>query len=483
MVCRFDGSAPQPGYDYILLEAGDTYRLTLQDGKFAYGDVFITQGGGIGYAATEDLFVTFNPDGTLKTEKGGVVTQINAADKQLSMSAGAKIFFEKITGTILYAADGNYYLTNGDADPILLSRSVSGNVTSYSYNGHVYLKETVDGNTVTYEAPNYAKVTVTDGVAGEVTALGTVMEKVKFTESTSNADVSLLNVAVGQNGLSFQTHVNKEVTMTLAGDTTVKKLLAKTLNVSAADQLYGIYSHSKTEGSCDITVDSNIQANVKHFGTADNLVEANIGGTITMKTAAGVFVNQLSGDSKINSIATEGDVILKAQGGSLLHVGSGTAITAANAELYSKTGAIGTADKVMLLALDNGGHLKADALTQIYVTDEAGAVALDAVTVRDAGGLVELHFEGDVLRGDADVNVTAPFLNLYTTNGVIGTDMDMLRASGSDDKARIIPPVVFSLEEALEYIKADEYVEVTPKSMRMRKVILDELERKRANKE
>lgn len=55
-----------------------------------------------------------------------------------------------------------------------------------------------------------------------------------------------------------------------------------------------------------------------------------------------------------------------------------------------------------------------------------------------------------------------------------------MRASGSDDKARIIPPVVFSLEEALEYIKEDEYVEVTPKSMRMRKVILDETERKRA---
>lgn len=57
-----------------------------------------------------------------------------------------------------------------------------------------------------------------------------------------------------------------------------------------------------------------------------------------------------------------------------------------------------------------------------------------------------------------------------------------MRASGSDDKARIIPPVVFSLEEALEYIKEDEYVEVTPKSMRMRKMILDETERKRANK-
>ncbi len=57
-----------------------------------------------------------------------------------------------------------------------------------------------------------------------------------------------------------------------------------------------------------------------------------------------------------------------------------------------------------------------------------------------------------------------------------------MRASGADDKARIVPPVVFSLEEALEYIKEDEYVEVTPKSMRMRKVLLDHLARKRANK-
>ncbi len=57
-----------------------------------------------------------------------------------------------------------------------------------------------------------------------------------------------------------------------------------------------------------------------------------------------------------------------------------------------------------------------------------------------------------------------------------------MRASGADDKARIIPPVVFSLEEALEYIKADEYVEVTPNHIRLRKIILDEIERKRANK-
>ena len=56
------------------------------------------------------------------------------------------------------------------------------------------------------------------------------------------------------------------------------------------------------------------------------------------------------------------------------------------------------------------------------------------------------------------------------------------RASCSDDKARIIPKTVLSLEEALEYIKGDELVEVTPKSMRMRKIILDHNERKKANK-
>jgi GTP-binding protein len=57
--------------------------------------------------------------------------------------------------------------------------------------------------------------------------------------------------------------------------------------------------------------------------------------------------------------------------------------------------------------------------------------------------------------------------------------MSNVRASGTDDKATLPPPIVFSLEEALEYIKEDEYVEVTPKHMRMRKIILDETERKR----
>ena len=56
-----------------------------------------------------------------------------------------------------------------------------------------------------------------------------------------------------------------------------------------------------------------------------------------------------------------------------------------------------------------------------------------------------------------------------------------MRASGSDDKVMLPPPIVFSLEEALEYIQEDELVEVTPKSMRLRKILLSELERKRKN--
>ena len=72
--------------------------------------------------------------------------------------------------------------------------------------------------------------------------------------------------------------------------------------------------------------------------------------------------------------------------------------------------------------------------------------------------------------GDITVNVTK------------AKQLTNMRASGSDDKTVIVPPKVFSLEEALEYIKADEYVEVTPKAMRLRKILLNEVDRKRAAK-
>ncbi|MCC8035996.1 MAG: translational GTPase TypA [Rikenellaceae bacterium] len=66
-----------------------------------------------------------------------------------------------------------------------------------------------------------------------------------------------------------------------------------------------------------------------------------------------------------------------------------------------------------------------------------------------------------------------------TVNLTKSKKLTNMRASGSDEKTSIAPPVVFSLEEALEYIKEDEYVEVTPKFIRLRKILLSETERKR----
>jgi GTP-binding protein len=57
-----------------------------------------------------------------------------------------------------------------------------------------------------------------------------------------------------------------------------------------------------------------------------------------------------------------------------------------------------------------------------------------------------------------------------------------MRASGTDDKMRIVPKIKFSLEEAMEYIQGDEYVEITPNFIRLRKIYLDENERKRMGK-
>ena len=83
-------------------------------------------------------------------------------------------------------------------------------------------------------------------------------------------------------------------------------------------------------------------------------------------------------------------------------------------------------------------------------------------------------YEGEVIGennrpGDMIVNVT------------VTKKLTNMRASGSDDKMRLIPPTIFTLEEALEYIQSDEYVEVTPKSIRLRKIFLKEHERKKAS--
>jgi len=69
--------------------------------------------------------------------------------------------------------------------------------------------------------------------------------------------------------------------------------------------------------------------------------------------------------------------------------------------------------------------------------------------------------------------------NDITVNVTKTKKLTNMRASGSDDKVKLAPPILFSLEEALEYIGDDEYVEITPKSIRMRKIFLKELDRKR----
>jgi GTP-binding protein len=91
--------------------------------------------------------------------------------------------------------------------------------------------------------------------------------------------------------------------------------------------------------------------------------------------------------------------------------------------------------------------------------------------VEPGDGIYTGQLVGENTRGDDIV------INLTRTK-----KLSNVRASGSDEKAVVYPAVKFSLEEAMEYIKGDEYVEVTPKSIRLRKILLDEIERKRAEK-
>jgi len=97
---------------------------------------------------------------------------------------------------------------------------------------------------------------------------------------------------------------------------------------------------------------------------------------------------------------------------------------------------------------------------------DRGRFFIEPQTEVYAGQVVGEHNK----EGDLVVNVTK---SKKLTN---------MRAAGSDDKIQLAPPVVFTLEEALEYIKEDEYVEVTPKAIRIRKIVLDETERKRLAK-
>ena len=116
----------------------------------------------------------------------------------------------------------------------------------------------------------------------------------------------------------------------------------------------------------------------------------------------------------------------------------------------------------VLLSMDKGK-------TTAYSIDklqDRGRFFIDAGEEVYSGQII-----GESIRpGDIIVNVTRP------------KQLTNMRASGSDENVRITPKINFSLEESLEYIEKDEYLEITPKAIRMRKIILDENERKRASK-
>jgi GTP-binding protein len=115
----------------------------------------------------------------------------------------------------------------------------------------------------------------------------------------------------------------------------------------------------------------------------------------------------------------------------------------------------------------------------LIVMEMGEAIAYSLHNLQDRGKFFinpgESVYEGQVIgehsrSGDLVINVTK---TKKLTN---------MRASGSDEKMKIAPPQKHTLEEALEYIQADEYVEVTPKSIRLRKIYLTEIERKRFGK-
>lgn len=115
----------------------------------------------------------------------------------------------------------------------------------------------------------------------------------------------------------------------------------------------------------------------------------------------------------------------------------------------------------------------------LIAMEEGEAIAYSLHNLQDRGKFFiepgDPVYEGQVIgehnrSGDLVVNVTK---TKKLTN---------IRAAGADEKMRIAPAVKFSLEEALEYIQADEYVEVTPKSIRLRKILLKESDRRRSNK-
>jgi GTP-binding protein len=148
---------------------------------------------------------------------------------------------------------------------------------------------------------------------------------------------------------------------------------------------------------------------------------------------------------------------------SILTVSEGEAISAHRFKAYEPwKGEIDTRKKGSLISMHTGTSIP-------YALDklqDRGKFFVDPGEEVYAGQVVGENTRDD----DLLVNITK---TKKLTN---------VRAAGSDDKASLAPAIKFSLEQCMEYIKKDEYIEVTPKSIRIRKIILDEHERKRANR-
>ena len=110
-------------------------------------------------------------------------------------------------------------------------------------------------------------------------------------------------------------------------------------------------------------------------------------------------------------------------------------------------------------------------------TGTAIAYSIDKLQDR---GMFFIHPNEDVYAGQVIGEHVRP--DDITVNVIKTKKLTNMRAAGSDDKVVIVPAIRFSLEEAMEYIGKDEYLEVTPRSLRLRKILLDENERKRAAK-
>lgn len=147
----------------------------------------------------------------------------------------------------------------------------------------------------------------------------------------------------------------------------------------------------------------------------------------------------------------------------LLNVTAGEAIVTHRFKEYQPyKGEIHGRDSGSLIAMEQGEAIA----YSLHNLQDRGKFFIEPGDSVYEGQVIGEHSRG----GDLVINVTK---TKKLTN---------MRASGSDEKMRIAPSVKFSLEEALEYIQSDEYVEVTPKSIRLRKIYLNENERKRFGK-